>query len=338
MTRPRHDSQVPWSLRFRREREVHWRRLERIVEKGNRKGVKGLAPDEAAELPSLYRVALSSLSVARAAAMDRALVDYLDSLASRAWILVYCSRSRERGVVPEFFFRRFPAALGRLKWTFPLAVFFFVCGVVLAWGLTSSSPEWFYSFVAPGLAAGRDPWASREALEKTLYAGNGWTQALSTFAGFLFTHNAQVGILAFSVGIAAGIPAAYLLFTNGLALGAFLSVFSGRGLLLPFLGWLLPHGIPEILAMLLCGAAGMDVGRALLFPGEFSRLEALKRAGRKGAVTVAGAFVLFAWAGVMEGVFRQVVLDDLVRFIAASLDLVVLGAWILVAGREGEEP
>lgn len=329
------DVSTPWSLGFRRERETLWRRLDRIVEKGNRKGAKSLAPGEAAELPSLYRVALSSLSVARAAAMDRALVDYLESLASRAWLLVYCTRTRERGVVSEFFFRRFPAALGGLKWGFPLALFFFLLGTVLAWWLTSASPEWFYSFVDPSLAGGRDPWASRAVLEKTLYSGKGWAGALSTFAGFLFTHNAQVGILAFSVGVAAGLPAAYLLFTNGLMLGAFLSVFSGRGLLFPFLGWLLPHGIPEILALLLCGAAGMEVGRALLFPGNLARLEALKRAGRKGAVVLTGAFFLFAWAGVMEGVFRQVVLSDLARLIAAALDLVVLGGWFLLAGREG---
>ncbi len=326
--------QDPWSLEFRRERVALWKRLERIVEKGSLKGVKGLTREEAVELPSLYRVALSSLSVARAAALDRALVEYLESLAARAWLLVYCPRPGVRKVVREFFFRRFPAALGELKRAWGLALFFFLAGVVLAWALTSSSPEWFYAFVDPGMAAGRDPWATREALAKSLYAERGVEGALSAFAGFLFTHNAQVGILAFSVGIAAGLPAAYLLFTNGLVLGAFLSVFSGRGLLFPFLGWLLPHGIPEILAMLLCGAAGLGVGGALLFPGRFSRPEALKRAGRRGAVVVAGAFFLFAWAGLMEGVFRQLVRADFFRFLAAALDLCVLGTGVLFLGRK----
>ena len=326
----------PWSLRFRRERDRYWRRLDRLVEKAARKGPRGLSPEEAAEIPSLYRVALSSLSVARAAVLERNLVEYLESLAARAWLLLYCPPSRGTRRFLSVLAREFPAAVRRLGFPLLLGTFAFLLGVVLAWASVSASPEWFYAFVEPALAAGRDPWAAREALEKALYGGGDFGTALSVFAGFLFTHNAQVGILAFSVGIAGGVPAAILLFWNGLTLGAFLAVYSGKGLLLPFLGWLLPHGVPEISAMILCGAAGLDLGRALLFPGRLSRGASLKRAGRNGAVTAAGAFLLFAWAGFMEGVFRQLVRSDALRAGAVLLDLAVLAFWFRRGGGRGD--
>ncbi len=268
--------------------------------------------------------------------MDRALREYLESLAARAWLLLYCPRRRARGAFREFLLEKFPAAAKGLGFRFGLAVFFFLAGTALAWILTSTSPEWFYAFVDPSLVKGRDPWASREILEKFLYEGGGLNHALATFAGFLFTHNAQVGILAFSAGIAAGVPAAYLLFTNGLVMGSFLSVYSSKGLLLPFLGWILPHGIPEILAMLLCAAAGLEIGRALLFPGRRTRRDSLVSAGRRGAVVAAGSILLFAWAGLMEGIFRQVVTGDLFRFLAAGVNAGILALWAYNARGKAE--
>ena len=43
------------SRRFRGERESEWRRLEAIVERAERKGVKALEDDDLLALPVLYR-------------------------------------------------------------------------------------------------------------------------------------------------------------------------------------------------------------------------------------------------------------------------------------------
>jgi len=100
--------------------------------------------------------------------------------------------------------------------------------------------------------------------------------------------------------------------------------------LIPLLGWLLPHGVPEITAILLCGAGGLAMARALLLPGERSTREALVIAGKRGAMLVMGSVVLFFFAGIIEGIFRQTVLDEPSRFAMASFNAAWLTCWIVL--------
>ena len=68
---------------------------------------------------------------------------------------------------------------------------------------------------------------------------------------------------------------------NGLMLGAMMATYAEHGLGVPFGGWLLVHGVTELFAITLAGAAGFRIGWALAFPGENSRLDALREAGQR---------------------------------------------------------
>jgi uncharacterized membrane protein SpoIIM required for sporulation len=322
-------------VQFRREREAEWRELETLVERVLTRGLKSLGEQELHRLPVLYRHALSSLSVARRTAMDRALVQYLEALAGRAYLAVYGSRRPSRAALMEFVRSTFPRMARSLAGELGLATLLFGLGIAVAFALTSADPEWYYAFVGEGMAAGRTPAASTESLREALYDGG--EGMFATFASFLFTHNARIGMLAFALGFAAGLPSALLLFVNGLTMGAFLSLYAGRGLLVPLLGWLLPHGVPEIGALLLCGAAGLHLGRSILWPGRLAVRESMVRAGRRSALVVAGCVLLFAFAGGIEGVFRQLVDSDGIRFGLAAFNLLWIGAWLLFSGSH-EDP
>lgn len=321
----------PRSVEFRREREAEWTELEELVDRALKRGLRALPSDEVPRLMVLYRATLSSLAVARNTALDRHLVLYLESLAARAYLVVYGSQKPTRSALSELFFTRIPAAVRSVKRELGLSVALFALGVAVSWVLCSRSPAWFDAFVGPGMAAGRTPTASTATLRHALYSHGG---ALTTFASFLFTHNAKIGMSAFALGIAAGVPTALLLFENGLVLGAFLSLYSGRGLLMPLLGWLLPHGVPEILAMLLCGAAGLSIGRALVWPGRNTVGRALREAGRRAALVVAGCVFLFGVAGLIEGVFRQLVTSDAIRFALVAFNVTWVWLWLGVRREE----
>ena len=103
------------------------------------------------------------------------------------------------------------------------------------------------------------------------------------------------------------------------------------------LGWLLPHGVPEIGAILLCGAAGMGLGRAIMFPGQYTRVEALWRKGPQAALIVAGCFGLFAYAAIIESFFRQLVYNDGTRLFVAGLHLWIMFYWVTRVGRTEDE-
>jgi uncharacterized membrane protein SpoIIM required for sporulation/uncharacterized RDD family membrane protein YckC len=191
-----------------------------------------------------------------------------------------------------------------------LGAFVLALGVAVGWALVDADPERLPS--SAGLAGDRGPHATTEALREVLYYRVDAADELTAFAVFLFTHNTAVGVLAFAVGVLAGLPTGLLLFHNGLMVGALSSVYASRGLGLDLWAWLLPHGVPELTAIALCGAAGFLLAQGLLFPGTRTRVESLALRGREAAVLVLGAAVLLVVAGFVEGVLRQVVMDPAV--------------------------
>lgn len=324
-------SDTPRSVAFRAQREAQWAELDGLVERALGTGLSSLAEHELRRLPVLYRATLASLSVARGTALDRSLVDYLEALSARAYLAVYGSRRSTRGALRRALLETFPRYVRSLRGELALSFGITALGVIVAIALMNVDQGWYDAFVDPGLANGRDPQASTESLREVLYSGG--DGPLSFFASSLFVHNARIGMACFALGFAAGIPTAFLLFTNGLMLGAFLSLYASRGLLVPLIGWLLPHGIPEIGAIVLCGAAGLHLGRSMLLPGTMTVRESLMRAGRKAAMVVAGCVVLFGIAGVIEGVFRQVIQNDGVRFAFAAFNALWFFGWLMLGGR-----
>jgi uncharacterized membrane protein SpoIIM required for sporulation len=156
--------------------------------------------------------------------------------------------------------------------------------------------------------------------------------ALTAFATFLFTHNSRVGMIAFALGFAFGLPTLLMMFQNGLILGAFAGVHHQKGLSPDLWGWLLPHGITELTAVVICGGAGLVIAQSLIFPGRLARVESMKRAGRKAGRIVIGAVMMLFIAGLIEGVFRQTVHSMTVRYLVAAATLVL---WVLYFGFAG---
>ncbi|WP_293898427.1 stage II sporulation protein M [Phenylobacterium sp.] len=314
------------SWRFRAEREADWRRLETLLAKADKGGAAKLGRDEILEIPLLYRQALSSLSVARSISLDQSLVGYLESLCARAYFFVYGARTRLPERLARFFRHDWPAAVQAL-WRETLAsLAMSVVATVVAYVLVRRDGDWFYSFIDPGTASGRDPMTSTQALRHTLYdKPQTAAQGLSELASFLFAHNAQIAIFAFALGFALCLPTAALMVLNGAMLGAFLALFASRGLGFEAGGWLMIHGTTELFAIVLSGAAGFSIGWAVAFPGERSRVDAASEAGRRAATAMAGVVVMLFVAGVLEGFGRQLIQRDLARY---GVALAMLTGWL----------
>ncbi len=322
------------STRFRAEREEAWLKLECLLGRAERGGARELTDDELVSIPALYRSALSSLNTARAISLDQALIDYLEALCARAYVFNYGARASLGERIGRFFAHDWPAAVRALWPETLVAALAMLLGAALSYSLVSADPEWFYSVIPAEMAQGRTPAASTEELRATLYGQEdeeGRT-GLGVFAAFLFTHNAQIAIGAFALGFAFGAPSVLLLVFNGAVLGAFVQLFVSRGLGGDVGGWLLIHGVTELWAVTLAGAAGMSIGRALAYPGRRTRLEAAADAGRRAGVAIAGVVVMLAVAGLLEGVGRQVVTSTSLRYAVAAATAVFWGAYFFRPG------
>ncbi len=328
---------TPRSVAFRREREGAWRELESLLDQIESKGLRSLDAEEARRLPVLYRGALSALSVARATALDQALLRYLEALSKRAYVAVYAAKRPLLDAFLEFFSDWFPRAMRQARWPLLIAALTLSAGVATGFLLTLDDMDRYYTLMPSAQSQGRTPAADTEHLRSVLYDGDETTDdALAGFAGFLFQHNARIGLMAFALGFLAGIPVFWLLFYNGLGLGAFAALYHTRGLSLDLWGWLLPHGITELGAIVVCGAAGLILGHALLFPGRSTRMDSLRRAGHLAGGLAAASLVMFLIAAGIEGFFRQRVTDLGVRYAVAIGSALLWAAYLGLVGRPGD--
>ena len=321
------------SSQFRSERELAWLELETLLRKCERDGLRSLSADDVLELTKLYQHAVGSLSTARAISLDRSLLDYLESLVSRAHLAVYGLRRRPVEVIGDFVVRAFPATVRRFRWHVAAAVLCLAASIAAGGLIVARDADHYYALVSAERAQGRTPTATTAELRKPLYdKGKGAALELESFATVLFTHNAEVGLFCAALGIAAGLPVLPLLAVTGLELGAMAELYRSRGLGPEFWAWILPHGVTELLAVSLCAAAGLAFGTALAFPGNRTRRESMATTGREAALLVLGAVGMFLVAGGIEGVFRQSVQSTGIRWGVAVATALF---WILYFGFAG---
>jgi uncharacterized membrane protein SpoIIM required for sporulation len=323
------------SSEFRRGREQSWRDLEDLVAKAEKRGVGALNVDELQRLPQLYRAALSSLSVARSIALDRNLLQYLDNLSLRAFLMVYGPRQSLLEGARDFLMRGFPAAVRAARVEILLAFLAILAGVLAGFFLTIGDEGWMAALVPESMAGGRGIHSTRqELLDDEIFAPwPGFARSFVVFANFLFQHNTIIGIMMFGLGVAAGAPTMLLLAYQGLVFGAFIGLHYNRGLTLDFLGWVSMHGVTEFGAIILCGAGGLVIAKSILFPGRFSRVENLAINGQTAARLAVGAVAMFLIAGILEGGLRQLVANTEGRLAISALTAIAWGCYFCFAGR-----
>ena len=115
-------------------------------------------------------------------------------------------------------------------------------------------------------------------------------------------NNIQVSLLAFAGGILLCVPTAALLVFNGANVGVAGGLFAAAGQLAKFFGLILPHGLLELTAVIVAGAAGLRLGWSIIAPGD--RPAVRGRGGRRpaSAVVIAlGLALAFVVAGLIEG-------------------------------------
>ena len=314
------------SDRFRLEREADWKRLETIITRMEKGRLRGLSDDDLLALPALYRTVASSLSIARETSLDAATLAYLEALVQRAWFVVYGPRSSLGQWMRRFLGGGWSAAVRAIWLDVLIALGVMVAGAVVGWLLVSHDQEWYFTLVSKDMAGARVPGASAQVLRGTLFGQSG-QEGMSVFAAQLFSNNAQVSILAFALGFAFGLPSLLLLLQNLSVLGAMAWLYYRAGLAIDFAGWIVVHGTTELFAILLAGAAGLHIGRAIAFPGARPVLQSAAEAGRRAALVMTGVVLMLVVAAMLEGFARQLVDHTPGRFVVGTFMLVLWCAY-----------
>jgi uncharacterized membrane protein SpoIIM required for sporulation len=276
--------------------EPNWQRLIALLNRAEKQGMKRLSAPEVQELSSLYRKVSSDLSRARTHEVGSVVVDQLTNLTMRSYTQIYQGGRRQnwRDVL-EFYLRGFPAIV---RETFPyIAVSTAICllGALVGWWFGWRDPS-FLPMVIP-----------KHILHLVQDEGKLWMSSIvgvePMASSNIMQNNISVTILAFAGGMTAGIFTTFLLWTNGLSIGAIATLVGKYHLAYPFWAFVLPHGALELPAIFISGGAGLLLAKAIVFPGQYRRKDQLKLLGGKAIQLMFGVVPMLFMAGIIEGFF-----------------------------------
>lgn len=118
--------------------------------------------------------------------------------------------------------------------------------------------------------------------------------------GFYIRNNIGVSFQTFAAGILFGVGTIFFLVYNGLVMGAVAGHLTNAQFTETFFTFVVGHGSFELTAICISGAAGLQLGYALLAPGNYARIESLKRAGQVAIQLVYGVIIMLIIAAFIE--------------------------------------
>jgi uncharacterized membrane protein SpoIIM required for sporulation len=284
---------------FLNRRQDQWRRLEVLLERVEQGGLKRLNTAEVREFGTLYRRTSSDLVTARSKTGNAEVLQYLNDLVARSYAQVYRSRRFRFLDIFTFLWIDFPRLFRHAGKYIALSGLLLTTGVLFGWEMNQRDPAGAYYMLPPQMVKAipllKEIWKGQ-----TGHAADHNEMAITS--AFLMTHNIGIGLIAFSGGVFFGIPTLWALVMNGSMLGILGQAMSTRETGVVFWSMILPHGVIELSAIVVFGAAGFLIAGALLAPGRRSRMDALIERGKLAVMLALGGAAMLVIAGLIEGI------------------------------------
>ena len=281
--------------------------------------------EDADEMAKDFTQLVDDLAYAKTFYPSSKVTQYINSEASKIYLSIYKNRKEESNRLIDFWKYDLPLTIRKhykaILFSFFIFLLFFSIGF-----FTSRQDEG----VARSLLGNGYVEMTLENIEK----GNPFgvyeygNPVLSWL--FIMINNIRVSLFMFATGIFAGIPSLYFLAENSARVGVFDQFFADRGFGMQFFLVVFVHGMLELTALIISGAAGLIIGKSFLFPGTIKRIDALKRGAKDGVKIMIGLMPVFALAAFFEGVFTRLYNDvSIFTTIITSLSVVFV-IWYFV--------
>lgn len=314
-------------------REKNWARLAEslaIAESGL--GVRKLGPQGIQELAQLYRALSGDLMRVRRDKLGADLERYLDNLASRAHNALYAGTQIGNRFKVLSLFTEFPGALRRNLRFFLLATFLFYGPGVLA-GIAAYSDETYALAVMD--AAQLD---AMESMHSKGHADGRDTNSDAAMTGFYVMNNVGIAFRCFATGILYGLGPFFFLLYNGLMIGVVFGHLARTGFGENIFSFGASHAPWELTAIVISGAAGIQMGWALVSTHGRTRLGNLQAHGLELLRQIAGAGAFLVIAALVEGWYSPSSLPVMVKYGTGIAGWIAVFAIIFFVGLNHSVP
>ncbi|WP_308991183.1 stage II sporulation protein M [Mariniflexile litorale] len=247
------------------------------------------------DLASYYIHLTNDLAYAQTYYPESKTLLYLNSLASEAHQKIYITKRESKNKIISFWKYEFPLFFISYQKTLLYTFLIFMVAVCIGTISTLNDDSFVRLILGDGYVN-----MTIENIEKgepmAVYKSG---SNIGSFLGITI-NNIRVAIMAFAFGVFFSVGTIYILFSNGIMLGAFISFFYNYGILEKTSTiWL--HGTIEISVIVIAGCAGLVMGNSFLFPKTYSRRVAFTKGAKDGLKIVVSTIPFFIIAGFIEG-------------------------------------
>jgi uncharacterized membrane protein SpoIIM required for sporulation len=289
--------------RFVEAERPQWTALEKTLDWLESDPHRKISVGDLERFHTLYQRVSADLGKVATLESEGELRKYLEWLVSRAYAEIHETRERRKFRPWRWISVEFPRAFRRHIQAFELAVALTLAGAAFG-ALALKLDGEAKSVIMPFEALQGSP-AERVAKEQQ-DQGRQLAGKKGRFSAELMTHNTQVALMTIALGMTFGFGSVVVLFYNGVILGAVAFDYIHGGQTVFLLGWLLPHGVIEIPAILVGGQTGRVLAHALIGWGSRTSRADRLRAIWRDVVTLAGGLALMlVWAGLVEAFLSQ---------------------------------
>lgn len=314
------------STHWLNQRAPYWRRLEELVDRAERGGVRSLTHAELRDVAVLYRQVAADLATVREHPSSERFASHLNQLLARAHHTIYAAGGTIGASARHFLLRGFAEAIRAHLVHVSIAFGIFVAGGLIGLALTRNNPDFAAKVIGPDMMA-------------TIERHEMWTHSIVAVkplaSSAIMTNNMSVAFMTFAAGITAGIGTIYLLAFNGIMIGVIGTACWMAGMSLPLWSFVAPHGVLELPAIFIAGAGGLRLAEGLLFPGLLSRRAALAAAGGDAVRLIAGCVPLLFIAGIIEAFVSPTDLATPAKFALAAALFALLAAYVVTPRAAG---
>ncbi len=302
---------------FIKQNKEKWQRLEEVLKQPNAK---------ADELSDLFVQVTDDLSYSRTFYPNRSIRAYLNWLAQRLFFKIYRAKKIKKNTFVNFWTEELPQIMYESRWEVLLAFSIFVLTFFI--GALSQSMD--SNFANTILGSSYVEMTIRN-IEKgdplAVYKSSGpFGMSMA-----IISNNLYVAFLTFILGVFASIGAIGILIRNGVMVGVFQYFFYERGLLGESFLTIWMHGAIEISSIILAGAAGIVMGKGLLFPGTYHRMKAFQITAQRGLKIYLGIVPAIIVAGIIEGyITRLTHTPDIIRLLFILLSFAFMIGYYVI--------
>jgi len=320
--------------RFVAAGQPHWSELEKMLTHLEAEPNATLSLEKLTRFHQLYERASADLARITTFSSEPATRRYLEHLVARAYGEIHETRERRsRLQLLKWFFHTLPQTFRRHVRAFFLTVAITLAGCAFGGMALIFDPDSRHVT----MAFGHDQMTPEERVrQEEQSAGDRLDGQKSSFSAYLMTHNTKVSIFTLALGMTWGVGTIILLFYNGIIMGAIAVDYIMAGQTKFLLGWLMPHGVIEIPAILIAGQAGLLLAHALIGWGTRVPLSARLRAVSADVTTlIFGVALMLVWAGFVEAFLSQYhepIIPYSVKIAFGTVELVLLVLFLAKSG------